>query len=648
MCGIVGALDLLGQRAFPEEQLARMAGSLRHRGPDDGFSWSEPGVSLATRRLALLDEEGGRQPLSDGSGRVWASVNGELFNHRELRADLLARGHRLRTRCDTELWPALYLEAGEEVFERARGQFAAALWDRERRLLLLGRDRVGICPLYWTRAEGWLLWASEIKALLASGLVRPEADREGIDHVFTLFAAGTRRTCFKGIEALWPGHFLRVEGGRLRQRRYWDLDFPDQGQERRAPVERLEEEVAGCLERAVARRLDADVPVASYLSGGLDSTLLLGLASRAPGGQREAFTVGMEGTGPDERPRTERTARLLGARLHTLVPTGREIVEALPGVVEAAEGPVMDTANACLLLLSREVRRRGFKAVLTGEGADEAMGGYVWHRTHRLLRGLEALHPALPRGLRRYVGGLVAPGTPEPSFEEHFRGNRPALLDVYEPLSRARWQLYSPEMAAQAREAQPWAGLDIDVARMERWHPLNRSLYVEYKLMLPGHLLVGKGDRVAMRSSVEARYPFLDEDFVALSSALDPEVKLRGMKEKWLLRRVARRLLPPSLAGLPKSMFKASPLCELSPLPRWVDQLVSPESLRATGYFSPEKIRAAQILQRRHPPFAPSRFVLDGTYTAAVMTQLWHHLFLGGTLCELPRWTPPEAPASAV
>lgn len=649
MCGIVGAVDLEGQRSFPEGRLARMAASLRHRGPDDGFSWSEPGVALASRRLAIVDVAGGRQPLSDASGRVWASVNGELFNQRELRERLLLRGHTLRTRCDTELWPALYLEAGEEVFAQARGQFAAALWDRDRRLLLLGRDRVGICPLYTARVGGWLLWASEIKALLSSGMLRPEADPRGLDHLFTLFAAGTQRTCFQGVEALWPGHFLRVQGGAVQRRRYWDLDFPDRGHERRDAPERLVDEVIACLRGAVARRLDADVPAVSYLSGGLDSTLLLGLAAaQSPGTPREAFTVGFDGAGPDERPRTERSAALLGARLHALVPSPGELVAALPEVVEAAEGPVMDTADACLLLLAREVSRRGFKVALTGEGADEAMGGYVWHRTHRALRALEALHPSLPGALRRGVGRLVAPGTPEPSFSNYFRDVRPALLDLYEPLSRARWRLYSDRMADQVRDFHPFDELDIDVERMRRWHPLNRSLYVEYKLMLPGHLLLGKGDRVAMHSSVETRYPFLDEEFIALSSSLDPEVKLRGMKEKWLLRQAARRLLPGGLADLPKSMFKAHPLCELSPHPPWVSQLVSPASLRATGYFDPRRVRAAQDLQRRYPAFAPSRFVLDGSFTVAVMTQLWHHLFLGGGLCDLPSWVPPEVPEGEV
>jgi asparagine synthase (glutamine-hydrolysing) len=403
MCGIVGAFDLRSRRSFDPRRLARMAAGVRHRGPDDGFAWSEPGVAMATRRLAAVDVAGGRQPLSDAGGQVWASYNGELFNHGELRRELEARGHRLRTRCDAEIWPSLYLDAGEGAFERARGQFAVALWSRPRRTLLLGRDRFGICPLYYAEADGWLLWASEIKALFASGLVRPEADEAGIDHLFSLFAAGTRTTCFRGVRSLWPGHYLRAKGGELSHHRYWDLDFPAQGEERRvANPERLVEEVQACLEGAVARRFSSDGPVATYLSGGLDSTLLLGLAAKARGGAPlTSFTIRLdESLGPGEHRRAEESAARLGARLETLAPSPAEIVAALPRAVEAAEGPIMDTANACLLLLAERVSRAGFKVALTGEGADEAMGGYVWHKVARALRGLGRVHPWLPRGVR--------------------------------------------------------------------------------------------------------------------------------------------------------------------------------------------------------------------------------------------------------
>jgi asparagine synthase (glutamine-hydrolysing) len=645
LCGIVGAFDLRARRRFEPERLARMAASVRHRGPDDAYGWSEPGVAMATRRLAVVDVEGGRQPLSDESGRVWASYNGELFNQNELRRELEARGRPLRTRCDAEIWPSLYLDAGELVFERARGQFAVALFDRARRTLLLGRDRIGICPLYYAEADGWLLWASEIKALLASGLVRPEADEAGIDHLFSLFAAGTRQTCFRGVRSLWPGHFLRVQDGEIGHHRYWDIDFPDRGEERRVErPEQLVDEVWACLEGAVARRVVADGPVATYLSGGLDSTLLLGLAAKARGeSPLTSFTVRLDDVaGPGEHRRAVETAERLGVRLETLAPSPGEIVAALPRVVEAVEGPFMDTANACLLLLAERVSRAGFKVALTGEGADEAMGGYVWHKAARALRGLGRLHPALPRGVREGVAWLVAPDAPGPSLGARFEGLRPSLLELYEPLARARWLFYSDAMAERVRDHDPFAELDVSLDKMRGWAPLNQSLYLEYKVMLPGHLLLGKGDRVAMHSSVETRYPFLDEAFIELASGLAPEYKLRGGSEKWLLRQIARRALPGPVAKRPKGMFKANPLCELSPGPRWVDQLVSPESLRATGYFSAERVARERRLQQILPSFVPRRFVADGAYSAVVMTQLWHHLFLGGGLCELPSWSPPE------
>lgn len=642
MCGIAGAADLSGRREFDRARLSRMAASVRHRGPDDGLAMSAPGITMATRRLAIVDVAQGRQPLTDPSGRVWASCNGELFNAAELRHALTARGHTLRTRCDTELWPSLYLDAGESVFERARGQFAVALWDAARRTLLLGRDRIGICPLYYTIADGWLLWASEIKALLASGLVRGEADVAGLDHVFSLFAAGTRRTCFRGVHSLWPGHFLRVHDGEISQHRYWDLEFPDHGDERRLPSpEPLIDELHQILRGAVERRFMSDGPVANYLSGGLDSTLVLGLTRELQGtAQLSAFTVGFDGAGPDESSGARNSAALLGARLQTLVPSAPQIVDALPRVIEAVEGPVMDTANACLLLLAEQVASAGFKVVLTGEGADEAMGGYVWHKARKLLQRLGRLHPALPSALRAGLSHLATPGTPAPSFQARFGALRPSLLEVYEPLSRARWLLYSDAMAEQARALDPFADLDVQPEKMRRWDPLNQALYLEYKVMLPGHLLLGKGDRVAMHSSVETRYPFLDEEFIDFARRLAPEYKLHGLCEKWLLRRLAGRILPPRIGKLPKAMFKANPLCQLAQ-PRWVQQLTSPESLRATGYFSPERVLAEQRAQRRLPAFVPRRFVVDGSYTAMVMTQLFHHLFLGGGLCELPPWSPP-------
>ena len=261
MCGIAGAVDLTGSREFSTRRLLAMTAAIAHRGPDDEQVHIEPGVALGARRLSIIDLAGGRQPLANEDGSIWVAFNGELFEYPELRQDLLARGHRLATRCDTEAWVHLYEDLREGMFDQARGQFAVSLWDRNSRTLILGRDRVGICPLYYTEVDGWLLWGSEIKALLASALVAARPDVRGIDHLFTFFCAGTTRTFFEGIHSLPPGHFLKVRDGRVTKHKYWDLDFPDAGQE---------------------RRLDDPTPLVDELRGPLAA------GRRAPAAQRRA------------------------------------------------------------------------------------------------------------------------------------------------------------------------------------------------------------------------------------------------------------------------------------------------------------------------------------------------------------------------
>ena len=236
MCGIAGAVDLMGVRDFSPQRLLAMTGAIAHRGPDDEQFHLEPGVALGARRLAIIDPVGGQQPVGNEDGSIWVAFNGELFEYPELRKELVSAGHMLATRCDTEAWVHLYEEYGQAMFEKARGQFAVSLWDRNSRTLILGRDRVGICPLYYAEADGWLLWGSEIRALFASEMVASRADVRGIDHFFTFFSAGTTRTFFEGVKSLPPGHFLKIRDGRVTKHRYWELDFPDAGMEERLEI----------------------------------------------------------------------------------------------------------------------------------------------------------------------------------------------------------------------------------------------------------------------------------------------------------------------------------------------------------------------------------------------------------------------------
>lgn len=647
MCGIAGALDLNGQREFSVERLAAMTGAIAHRGPDDEHFHVEPGVALGARRLSIVDLEGGRQPIPNEDESVWVAFNGELFEYPELRRELLDRGHRLATRCDTEAWVHLYEDLGLAMFDKARGQFAVSLWDRNSRTLILGRDRVGICPLYYAERDGWLLWGSEIKALLASGLVRPEPDAHGVDHLFAFFCAGTTRTFFQGVKSIPPGHFLRVHEGKVSQHRYWDLDFPDAGDETRLADPRpLVDELEDRLRRAVERRLRGDVPVVSYISGGLDSTVVLGLSSRERGRAVPSFTIALENAGPDERAASAEAAEVLGSPLTVVTMDKSRIANAYPELVTAAEVPVLDTSCAALMRLARAVHDQGYKVVLTGEGADEALAGYVWYKGQAIRNGFARRFGTGPSMLgRRLAFAAIGGGMREKRPELlAMRGVRPAQQDMYELLGQARALLYSDGMWDRLGDHTPYDDLDLTNERITRWHPLNQSLYVGYKVMLAGLLMISKGDRITMHSSIEGRYPFLDDDVITFCAGIAPEYKLRGMNEKWLLRQVAAKTLPERIAKRPKTMFRAS-LAQTflgAGRPPWVDQLLSPESLRKTGYFDPDRVRREVGWQRRIPRITARRFVQDLGLTSVVSTQLWHHLWCGGGLCDLPTWTAPE------
>jgi asparagine synthase (glutamine-hydrolysing) len=645
MCGIAGAVDLTSLRDFSPQRLQAMTGAIAHRGPDDEQFHLEPGVALGARRLAIIDLAGGQQPVSNEDGSIWVAFNGELFEYPELRQELLAAGHHLSTRCDTEAWVHLYEEHGQAVFAKARGQFAVSLWDRNTRTLILGRDRVGICPLYYAQADGWLLWGSEIKALLASGLVAARADVCGIDHFCTFFGAGTTRTFFEGVKSLPPGHYLRIRDGRLTQHAYWDLDFPDAGSERRLDDPRpLIDEFEATLRRAVERRLRSDVPVVSYISGGLDSTVVLGMCSQQRRAAIPSFTVGLDRAGPDERAQAAEAAAMLGSPLFTTTVDRAGIVAAYPELVRAAECPVLDTSCAALLRLAHSVNERGYKVVLTGEGADEALAGYVWYKTQSWV---EALTRRVGRGLPHLIGHLLktsVAGLHSPTLTERLIGGaRPVQFALYEMISLVKPAIYSGAMKEKLGDHDPYSDLDLRTDRIKRWHPLNQSLYAGYKIMLPGMLLLSKGDRIAMNASVETRYPYLDEDVIAFCASIAPEYKLRGMTEKWILRQVARRVLPQRIAKRPKTMFRASMSGTFlgSHRPLWVDQLLSRESLTATGYFDPRTIAQQRAWQTHIPRITPARCVYDVALTCAISTQLWHHIFCGGGLCELPTWQVP-------
>lgn len=646
MCGIAGAVDLVGDRVFPHERLLTMLRSVAHRGPDDEQVHVEPGVALGSRRLAIIDVAGGRQPIANEAGDVWVAFEGELYDYPCLRRQLLKRGHVLRSRCDTEAWVHLYEEQGERVFERAHGQFAVALWDRRRSKLLLGRDRAGIAPLYYAQADGWLLWASEAKSLLATGMIEPTADVRGLDYFFNFFCLPTERTCFERIRMLPPGHCAQVKNGAVTTRQYWDLEFPDRGaEEQYENPARAAEELEDLLRRSVRQRLVSDVPVSCYLSGGLDSSVILGLISQERGEAVPSFTVGLEDSGPvDERNAAAESARTFGSQLTTINVTERDIASAFRRLIECNEGPVLDTSAACMFMLADANRRAGNKVVLTGEGADELLAGYVWFKWNRRPEWLDRRGAPLRRAATHFaLNWLIGGGD---SHRPPFRapgGVRLAQQFSWEIMSQSRALLYSRGMWDRIASYAAYDELPLPVDRIGRWHPLNQSLYAAFKVMMPGLLLQAKGDRAVHHASTEGRYPFLDEQVVAFCARLAPIYKLRGWTDKWLLRQMAANVLPKKIASRGKTMFRANLGKAFLGLdrPDWVDQLLSPESLRASGYFDAAAVQRARELQFSLSRQSLRRFCLDMGLAGVISTQLWHHLFLGGGLADLPVWTSP-------
>jgi len=647
MCGIAGLIDLAGRREPDRLMVRRMAAALSHRGPDDSGFLFVPGVGLAHRRLSVVGVEDGRQPIFNEDQTVAVICNGEFFDFPERRAELEARGHVFRTHSDSELIVHFYEEHGEELFSHLKGQFAFVLIDFARNVAILARDRVGICPLFWSRQGDVIYFGSEIKALIASGAVRPVADRHGLDHLFTFFALGGRRTVFEGVQAVAPGHYVRLTfPGRSRptapvERKYWDLDFPDWGDEvDSADGSELTDAFEAAFARAVEVRLRADVPVAGYLSGGVDSAYVLAMAKRVAGHPLPSFTLRIPDRELDEVDTALESARAIGGRRPTIVEAGPDrIVNSYAALTEAAECPVLDTSCAALLALSGAVHSEGYKVVLTGEGADEAFAGYVWFKIRELARTFDVGDVFRPSTLMSRLARKWA--APNLSFAEIAHvdatiGGPHAQSLMYNLVATSRHRYFSAGFKEDLGGRLPYMDLHLDLERMARWHPLNRSLYIGYKIQLAGLLLGPKGDRVSMANSVEARYPFLDEDVIALVSRFHPRWKLRrGVRDKYLLRQAAQRMLPESVAQRPKHMFRA-PLAEnfLTRPPAFMRELISAESLKRTGYFDVARVRRDCDALARGEGSGLGTFASLGL-TGVVATQLWHHLYLGGGLCSL-------------
>jgi len=601
MCGVAGYFALTPRRLAPREVLSRMVEAVRHRGPDDGGIYYDGRAALGHRRLSIIDLSGGKQPLATADGKLWVTFNGEIFNYVELREELIARGAQFRTKSDTETILHAYEHFGPDCVQSFNGDFAYGLWDRRNQRLVLARDRMGVRPLYYAVHDGVLVFASEVKSLFLYPGLRPELDPLGLDQCFTFWAPLAPRTAFKGVFELPAGHQLIAENGAIKVAPYWQLRFPTRHDARPMSEGQAAEHVEALLTHATRIRMRADVPVGAYLSGGFDSSATTALA-KEHNERLRTFSLEFEVAELDESSYQRTLVAALRTDHSALRCKGDDIAASFPSVIRHTERPIVRAAPAALFLLSRQVRDHGFKVVLTGEGADEVFGGYDIFKEARVRRfwarqPRSKWRPLLLRRLYPYLGGLQA--QPVAYLEAFFRTGLEAIDDPlfsHLPrfaLTRRISQFYSAELRTTINGYDPLAELRGSLPReFQAWHPLSRAQYLETRCLLPGYILSSQGDRVAMAHAVEGRFPFLDHRVVELGAALPPALKLRGLREKYILRRALGAQLPREITERPKQPYRApdseSFLHERAP--EYVRALLAPEAIARTGYFEPRAV----------------------------------------------------------
>ena len=641
MCGLAGVARREPRRGgVSVEMLDRMAAALRHRGPDGSGRYADARVGLAHVRLSIIDVAGGAQPLGNEDGSVLIVYNGEVYNYLEMRAELIAAGHQFRTRCDTEVLVHAYEQWGTAMLERLNGQFAFAIYDRRKSQVFLARDRFGVRPLFYSCSGGDLWFASEAKALFASGEVEAALDPIGLDQVFTFWAARPPRTVFRDVASLEPGCYAIWQDGTLRQGRYYELDYPEAREEANDALPTLD----GLLDSSVALRLRSDVPVGGYLSGGLDSSISCALAARGSPFSLRTFSITFDDPQLDEGEFQQLVARELQSCHYIRAIGPHDVASVFPDVVRHAETPLVRTAPAPMYLLARLAREHDIKVVLTGEGSDELFLGYDLFKETALRqfclrqpgsrvrpRLFDRLYPYLdPRGRRGdfWRRSFLEAGSPDDPLFSHL----PRFL-----LTSRIKEFYSADLRAAIGEHDALGELRDNLpSRFTTWSALNRAAYLEMVTLLSPYLLSSQGDRMSLAHGVEARYPFLDTRVFEFAARLPTSSKLRGLKEKAILRRWARDVVPPAVQQRPKQPYRAPdvPAFFTAAPPEYVAEVLDEANLARTGLFEPAAVSG---LVRRCRAGTALGFRESQALVAIISTELWQRYFLGeGVEAALP------------
>ncbi len=641
MCGIAGftipiGLDFDQRQRQYGDRLRTMTASLYHRGPDAQRAILCDGVALGHTRLSIVDVASGHQPMSDPDTGLTIVFNGEVFNYVELRTNL-ENSYTFRTRSDTEVILAAFRDRGIDCVRDFIGQFAFVIFDPRDQSLWFARDRVGIRPLYYTQSDEGLAFASEAKALFASSTVTPEIDNRAVAETLSLWAPLEGHSMFRNVSALPPGHTACFRAGHFSMQKYWDVDLEDDRVDRQMTLAGGLEELGSILNDAVRLRLRADVPVAAYLSGGLDSSLLCALAQRQLGGTLQSFSVGFEQARYDEQAYQRQVALALETQHHVVEVRDRSLGALLPSVVWHSEQLLLRSAPAPFLALSRLVRDHDTKVVLTGEGADEIFWGYDLYK-ETAIRAFWARQPKSPH--RPKLFKRIYPYLPlsqqSPEVLADFFGLGLSDPNAFDFSHQIRWsnsgriaRFLSIDLLSELKDYNPAIALrDSLPKRVFSMRPLARAQYLEMKTLLSGYLLSAQGDRMLMGNSVEGRFPFLDHRVIEFAARVPDSLKLKVLNEKYILKRYAEGKVPDAVLNRPKFPYRA-PIAEAlvkSTAPEWSRNLLTKDAVNSTHIFDGQRVEKLvnKLSRSAHPPSEADNMAL----IAVASCQLLHHAFV--------------------
>ena len=598
-------------------------------------------IGLGQSRLSIIDIKGGKQPISNEDNTLWLIYNGEIYNYIELREHLKKLGHKFSTKSDTEVIIHSYEEYGFDCLHYFNGQFAFALWDAKKEILFLARDRVGIRPLYFSLMNNeTFLFGSEIKSIFKYPQIPREIDPVGVDQIFTYWVNIPPRTVFKGINELPPGHYAVVNKNGVSIREYWDLKFPKTNEYKNFPLSYYTSRLEELIYDAITLRLRSDVPVASYLSGGIDSSIISALIKKYHNNNLITFSISFADKNYDEREYQQQMVNYLNTDHKSIEVDYESIGEIFPDVVWFAEKPLIRSAPGPLFRLSKLVNDNNIKVVLTGEGADEIFGGYNIFKEDKVRR-FWAKYPestCRPLLLSRLYPYINKNGKSQNKFWQNFF--KKGLLDTENPFYShlIRWnntsmikQFFSETFRSKINHENSQYELEAYVnPDIRKWHPLCRAQYLEMKLFMAGYLLSSQGDRMMMGNSVEGRFPYLDHRVIEFASQIPPFYKIRGLNEKYILKKTYENFIPQKILYRQKQPYR-SPISKCffnESTPSLIKYLISSETIKKYGYFDQEKVNFLLKKSKRQFDSVNLSAREEMALIAIISQQLLHYYFV--------------------